>query len=147
MFHLQTRVELEEEELVAGGIVEVLHGARADVTDGLGQALGRQFHFSEHFPGCDDGGPLLEDLLETTLGGAVAAVEGDGVAVLVSHDLHLQVARVRAQLHHEDGRAWHLVLHLREARLELRQVLYHANAFATTTFRGLNDAHHYVIIH
>jgi hypothetical protein len=36
---------------------------------------------------------LLEDLLEAALRRAVAATEGDSVAVLVAHDLHLQVAR------------------------------------------------------
>ena len=45
---------------------------------------------------------------------AVTAVERDGIPVLVSHDLDLQVAGLRAELHHEHGRAGHLVRDLQE---------------------------------
>jgi hypothetical protein len=46
-------------------------------------------------------GHLLDDLLVSALHGTVAAVEGDGVAVLVGQHLHLQVVGTRHQSHHE----------------------------------------------
>lgn len=50
----------------------------------------------------DDGGPLLEDLLETTLRRAIAATEGDGT-LAIAHNLHLNVPRALAECHEEDG--------------------------------------------
>ena len=68
MFHLQTRIEFEKKEFVAGGVVKVLYGARPDVSNGLGQTLRRQLHFTKHLSGGYDRWPLLEDLLKPTLG-------------------------------------------------------------------------------
>ena len=51
-------------------------------------------------------------LLEAALGGAVAPVQRDGIAVLVADDLDLKVASAGAELHHEHGRARHLGLDL-----------------------------------
>ena len=56
---------------------------------------------------------LLYDLLVSPLDGAVSPEQGDGVAVLVGQDLHLEVAGVLGQLHDEDGRAGNLGLNLR----------------------------------
>lgn len=62
-------------------------------------------HFLKHEVGGDGGRSLLDDLLVPALHGAVTAEQGDGIAILVSQDLHLQVPRVFRQLHDEDGRA------------------------------------------
>lgn len=62
---------------------------------------------------------------------AVTAVERDGVAVLVAHDLHLDVARLRAELHHKHGGARHLIGDLHEIGLELLVVVGHADTLPT----------------
>lgn len=77
VLHLQARVELEEVELVVGGVVQVLHRAGADVADRLRQALGGQLHLLEDLHGRDGRGALLEDLLETTLGTAAQRQVGE----------------------------------------------------------------------
>ena len=59
---------------------------------------------------------LLEDLLEPSLGGAVSAVDGNRLTVLVPHDLNLDVPGTCAELHEEDGRSHHLVRYLRRRR-------------------------------
>ncbi len=72
--------------------------------------LGLELHVRKHIRSSDTSGRfcwrrLLEDLLEAALGGAVSAIQRDGVAVLVADDLHFQVSRAGHELHDEDGRA------------------------------------------
>lgn len=62
------------------------------------------------------GRSFLNDFLVPTLDGAVAAKDGDGVAIAVSQQLYLQVPSVGGQLHDEDGRPWDLCLHLERER-------------------------------
>ncbi len=54
--------------------------------------------------------PLLNNLLVAALHGAVAREEGGDIAVCIAQQLHLQVARLRRQLHCKDGRPRHLPL-------------------------------------
>lgn len=82
----------------------------------------------------DDGRSLLENLLEAALGGAVTAVQGHGVAVLVPDDLNLEVASVLAQLHEEDGGAYDLVLHLNVSVPEVVLVVDETDAFTSSSF-------------
>lgn len=59
-------------------------------------------HVLKHNGSGDGGGSLFNDLLVAPLHGAVSAEQGDGIAVLVGKDLHLQVPRVLGELHDED---------------------------------------------
>mmetsp|Transcript_18949 Transcript_18949/g.55655 ORF Transcript_18949/g.55655 Transcript_18949/m.55655 type:complete len:1292 (+) Transcript_18949:3267-7142(+) len=140
VLHLEPRVELEEVVLVGLGVVEVLDGACRPVANLLAQADSGVHHLLEGLGLGDGGRALLEDLLVAPLGGAVAAVERDGVAVLVADNLDLEVARLGTELHEEDGRAGHLVHHLGVGGAErvLRERL--ADALAAATLRGLE--HH-----
>mmetsp|Transcript_14024 Transcript_14024/g.25566 ORF Transcript_14024/g.25566 Transcript_14024/m.25566 type:complete len:231 (+) Transcript_14024:486-1178(+) len=109
MLHLKTGIQLEEVVLVRIGIVQVLNGSGTLISNVLGQSLRRQFHLVECLFGNNGGWTLLEDLLEPTLRGTVTSVEGDGIAVLIAHDLDLDVTSVLAELHDEDGGANDLV--------------------------------------
>mmetsp|Transcript_37522 Transcript_37522/g.76970 ORF Transcript_37522/g.76970 Transcript_37522/m.76970 type:complete len:339 (+) Transcript_37522:4954-5970(+) len=137
VFHLQTRVELEEEEFVGFGIVQVLDGTGASVSDGLGQTHRCQLHLAEGLGLGDGWRPLLKDFLEAALRGAVTPVERDGVAVLVADNLNLEMARVLAKLHHEHRRSGDLVLHLEEVGPELLLVGRHPNSLSATTLGSL----------
>ena len=130
---LKTRVELEEEKLVGGGVVEVLDGAGSDVANRRGQALRSKLHLPEDFRLGDDRGAFLKDLLEAALGRAIAAVEGHGVAVLISDDLHLEMASVLAELHHEHGGAGHLVLDLDKVGAQLVLIVGHTDTLTTAS--------------
>eukprot|EP00411_Alexandrium_monilatum_P081316 CAMPEP_0175615686 /NCGR_PEP_ID=MMETSP0096-20121207/65497_1 /TAXON_ID=311494 /ORGANISM="Alexandrium monilatum, Strain CCMP3105" /LENGTH=218 /DNA_ID=CAMNT_0016920831 /DNA_START=190 /DNA_END=842 /DNA_ORIENTATION=- len=88
------------------------------------------------------GGALLEDLLEAALRGAVSPIERQSVAVLVAEDLDLQVPGLAAQLHHEDGRARYLRLHIGEGDPELLVVGGLADALSTAALGGFD--HHWV---
>ena len=138
MLYLETGVELEEEVVAGVGVEEVLDGTGSDVADGLGEALGGALHLAEGFGGDDDGGSLLEDLLEAALGGAIASVESDGVAVLVADDLDLDVAGVLTELHEEDGGADDLVGDLNVGVLEVLLVVDEADALAAAALGGLD---------
>lgn len=103
---LETRVELEEVELVVGGGVEELGRSCGDVADELGEADGGLLHLLERLGLGDGDGSLLDDLLVATLDGAVATEKGDGVAVLIREDLDLKMASGAGELHDEHGRSW-----------------------------------------
>mmetsp|Transcript_32105 Transcript_32105/g.81797 ORF Transcript_32105/g.81797 Transcript_32105/m.81797 type:complete len:271 (-) Transcript_32105:669-1481(-) len=137
VLHLQARVELEEVVVLGVEDVHVLDRARRLVAERSAQVDRRTLHVNEHVLVGDDGRALLEDLLEAALRRAVAPAEGDGVAVLVAHDLHLQVARTLAELHEEDGRAGHLAEHLRVGGAQGLLVLGHADALAAAALGRL----------
>ena len=101
---LQTRVKLQEEVLVGFCVVQVLDGTGTDVTNVLRQALRSLFHLSENVRLGNGRRTFLENLLEATLRGAIPAVKRDSVTVLITNDLHLQVTRLRTELHHEHRR-------------------------------------------
>ena len=138
MLDLQTGVELEEEVVAGVGVEEVLDGTGTDVSDGLGEALGGALHLTEGLGGNNDGRSLLEDLLEATLGGAITSVESDGVAVLVTDDLDLDVPGVLTELHEEDGRSDDLVGDLDVGVLEVLLVVDEADALAAAALGGLD---------
>merc|ERR1719183_759678 len=138
MLDLQTGVQLEEEVVAGVGVEEVLDGTGSDVADGLGEALGGALHLAEGFGGDDDGRALLEDLLEAALGGAVTAVEGDGVAVLITDDLDLDVTGVLTELHEEDGRSDDLVGDLDVGVAEVILVVDEADTLTTASLGGLD---------
>ena len=100
---METGVELEEEVLARGGIEEVLNGTGANVADGLSKALRSELHLLEDLRRNDRRRAFLEDLLEPALGRAITPIKGSSVAVLIPHDLDLDVAGLGAELHHEHG--------------------------------------------
>mmetsp|Transcript_92557 Transcript_92557/g.238955 ORF Transcript_92557/g.238955 Transcript_92557/m.238955 type:complete len:311 (-) Transcript_92557:528-1460(-) len=141
VLHLQTRVELQEIEILGCRVVQVLNCAGADVTNVLRQALRSTLHLEEDVLRHDGWGPLLEDLLEAALRRAITAVQCHCVAMLVADDLHLDVAGTLAELHDEDGGARRsLGYHLWEVSLDLLAAVAHADALAAATLGGLH--HH-----
>ena len=94
----------------------------------LAQCLGRH----------RDRRPLLNDLLESSLHGAITSREDEHVLVLVGHHLHLDVARAVAQPHQEDGRTLHLVCHLLVHPLDLTRLDRLANALAAAALGRLD---------
>lgn len=69
-------------------------------------------HHLDDSRSCNGDRCLLDDLLVPALDGAVTAKEGDGIAILISQHLYLQVPRMLGQLHQEDGGPRCLCLHL-----------------------------------
>ncbi len=61
----------------------------------------------------------LDDFLVAPLNRAVASENGHCIAPLVGDQLHLQVATHGRELHHKDGAAGHLALHLTECGSDL----------------------------
>jgi hypothetical protein len=103
MLHLQTGFQLKEEVLVGFGIVQVLNGAGTLIPNVLHEALGCQFHLMNCLCGDNYGRSLLKDLLETALCRIVTSIECNSINMLITHDLDLNVMRVLAKLHDEDG--------------------------------------------
>lgn len=60
------------------------------------------FHGVKDGLGCNYTGRLFKNLLVASLDGAVTAVKTNRLAVLISQQLHLQVAHLFHALHHED---------------------------------------------
>mmetsp|Transcript_92515 Transcript_92515/g.239543 ORF Transcript_92515/g.239543 Transcript_92515/m.239543 type:complete len:542 (+) Transcript_92515:5342-6967(+) len=141
VLYLQTWVQLQEIEPVSLNIVKILDRPCANVANILCEPLGCPFHLPELVAGHHDRRPLLEDLLEAALRGAVSAVECHGAPVLVADDLHLDVARPLTELHHEDGGPRRsFVLHLREVGLNLLFRTAHPDALAAAS---LGRLHHH----
>ena len=61
----------------------------------------------------------------------------DSVTVLITNDLHLQVTRLRTELHHEHRRTRNLRLDLLEVRAKLIFIRTHTDTLTSTTFGGL----------
>mmetsp|Transcript_13466 Transcript_13466/g.36270 ORF Transcript_13466/g.36270 Transcript_13466/m.36270 type:complete len:269 (+) Transcript_13466:5064-5870(+) len=139
VLHLQARVELKEIKFVGSGLVEVLHGARAAILDRHRQTLRCLLRLTEALPRSDGGRTFFENLLEPTLGGAVATDEGDDVAIGVADELDLQVPSPCAKLHHEDRRPDDLRCHLFPTGFKLVVVLALPDALPAATLRGLQN--------
>jgi hypothetical protein len=105
MLDLETGVELQEVELVVGVRVEVLDGTGGDITDELTETDSGRLHGLERVGLRNGDGSLLNNLLVTSLNGAISAEEGDVVAVLISEQLDFEMSGVAGKLHDEDGRA------------------------------------------
>jgi len=84
-------------------------------------------------------GSFFYDLLMAALNGAVPTKKRDGIAPGVRDDLDFEVATVRAQFLHEDGRTGDLSRNLREAGFQLRVVADGANPFPATPFGGFEN--------
>mmetsp|Transcript_902 Transcript_902/g.3582 ORF Transcript_902/g.3582 Transcript_902/m.3582 type:complete len:378 (-) Transcript_902:85-1218(-) len=138
MFHLQTRVHLQERVLARGDVVEVLYGSHSAVPNLLCEPDSAALKLLAQLPRRNRHGAFLYDFLVSTLHRAVASVQGDCVAVLVSYDLNLQMPGVGRQLLDEHRRAGHLCLNLNEARTELLHVRHHTDSLAAASLRSLN---------
>ncbi len=137
---LQAGVHLEEEELAV--LVDELDRAGVVVADGLGHLDGRRAHgiFDTAAPSRTPG--LLDQLLVTALGGAVAGADPHHVAVLVADDLHLDVARPREVALDVDLVAaeerLRLALGAVHGRLHLVGCAHHLHAAPAAAERGLD---------
>mmetsp|Transcript_14219 Transcript_14219/g.26667 ORF Transcript_14219/g.26667 Transcript_14219/m.26667 type:complete len:294 (-) Transcript_14219:484-1365(-) len=94
VLHLKTRIKFQEKEFSSIRIEEILNSSSPLVSNALGQTLGSLFHLTESLPGCNDGRALLKNLLETTLGRAITSVQSNSISILISNNLHFQVARI-----------------------------------------------------
>lgn len=79
-------------------------------------SLSYLFHILKHIRGGDSSWSLFYDLLVSALDRAVTAEQRDGITVLISQDLHLQVTGMFGQLHDKDGGTWNLSLNLRKTQ-------------------------------
>ena len=138
MLDLQTRIQFEEVEFVVGVRVEVLDGTSRNVSDQPTEAHSSALHGLESGLFSNSHGGLLDNLLVTTLDGAITTEEGNVVAVLISQQLHLEMASVTSQLHNEDRRSRNLVGGGVVQGVELFLVLDLSNTLTTTTFGGLD---------
>jgi hypothetical protein len=140
---LEPGVHLQEVGLAGVGVQEELHGAGVLVADVLRQGD----------RGVGDQGPglradrgrrcLLQHLLVTPLGRAVALEEMDDVAVRVGQHLHLDVPAVLDVLLHEDRvvaeRGQRLALRGRDGVVELLAATHDAHPLAPAAGRGLDQ--------
>ena len=94
MLHLQTRIQFQKEVLIARCIEQILHRARSYIPDWLRQTLRRELHLTKHIFWGNSGWSFFEYLLKAPLCRAVATVQSECVAILITNDLHLQVAEI-----------------------------------------------------
>jgi hypothetical protein len=78
--------------------------ACANVSDKLGQPDSGTFHFLKSFILGNRHWRFLDNLLVTTLHGAITSKKRDCVAILIGQKLNLQMTRLARELHDEDGR-------------------------------------------
>ena len=136
---LQACVHLQEVERAAR--VEELDGAGADVADLLGEVAGGLAHLLAQLRSQHGARRLLDQLLVTTLHRALALAVVHDVAVLVGHDLDLDVARLEHELLEVDPvvaeRALRLSASHPEGLEQPRLVLDDADALAAAAGRSL----------
>ena len=102
MLDLQARIQLQERKLVRVRCIQPLDGAGRHVPHQLGKAHGGLLHALPRLRRRDRDGRLLNDLLVAALHGAVSAKQADDLAVLISQQLHLEMARCFGEFHHKD---------------------------------------------
>ncbi len=95
VFDLDARVHLDEEPFMLVEVVEEFNRAGIVVTDLSGHARGGIAQFPDHFfrqakTRCD-----FDDLLMAALHRAIAFVQVNHVAVLITENLHLDVLGIR----------------------------------------------------
>ena len=143
VLHLDARVHLDEEPVVAVHVVEELDGAGVVVADALGERHGRVAEFLADLRIEMHRGRDLDDFLMAALHRAIALVQMDDVAVLVAEDLHLDVFGAGDVAFEEHRRVAEgverLVLRLVEQPGELRGLLHHAHAAAAAAEGRLDD--------
>mmetsp|Transcript_50411 Transcript_50411/g.82956 ORF Transcript_50411/g.82956 Transcript_50411/m.82956 type:complete len:350 (+) Transcript_50411:438-1487(+) len=138
VFHLETWVQFQEAKRVGLGAVEILHGAGTLIAHQGCEAHASTLHLMEDILFGDGGRTFFEDLLESPLCGAIAAVQGQGVAVFVAHDLDLQVTGLGHHLHQKNGGARHFGEDVGEGHLQLLHVGGLTDALSSATFRGFD---------
>ena len=142
MFHLQTRVHLEEKE-VHVGIQHELDGACTDISAGLCKAHGACAHFLAQRGSEHGRRGFFDYFLVAALDAAFPFEQVDAVAVLVSQDLDLDVPRTRGELLKEDGAVAEGIRgfgdRTGELLVELGGVVHEAHAFATAPGTGLDE--------
>mmetsp|Transcript_105102 Transcript_105102/g.206152 ORF Transcript_105102/g.206152 Transcript_105102/m.206152 type:complete len:332 (+) Transcript_105102:138-1133(+) len=131
---LETGVQLQEEEGISVSVVQVFDCTRTNITDVLGQSLGGFLHEFESVRLGNGWRTFLKNLLETTLGGAVTSIQGDGVTMLVSNNLNFQVASILAKLHDEDRRTNNFVADLDVGILQIFLVIDETDTLTTSSF-------------
>ena len=140
VLHLDARVHLEEEELVARD--QVLERAGRGVADGARRAHRGLAHAGAQPVVHDRARRLLDQLLVAALHRAVALAEPHAVAVGVGEDLDLDVARPRQVALQVDGPVGEEALPLAAGALERVRELggrqRHAEALAAAPGRGLH---------
>ena len=85
-----------------GGGKLTLDSSGGDVSDELGESDGGLLHLLEPLGLGDGDGGLLNDLLVSSLDGAVSSEQRDGVSVLVRKQLDLEMSRRPGEGHDED---------------------------------------------
>ena len=138
VLYLQTRVQLEEEVLVSGSVVQVFDSTSSLVSNGLSQTLSSTLHFFEGVGLGNDRRPFLKDLLETTLRGTITTVQGDSISMLITHNLDFQVTSVLTKLHDENRTSNNFVLDLDKGIAEIIFVVDKTDTFTTTSFGGFD---------
>ena len=103
VFHLQPCVDLHEEEGLCFGLEEELHRSRVAVLDGAADPGRRLPQRPVLLLGQGGGRALLQDLLVLALDRAVPHAAGPESAVVVAHDLDLDVAHRLQALFQEQG--------------------------------------------
>src|SRR5699024_263084 len=101
---LETKVQLQEVELVLSMRVQVFDGTSTDVADQLPHAHRSALHCLVGVVLCNGERGLFNDLLESSLNRTVSAEVRELVSVLIGEQLHLQVSGVTGKLHDEDRR-------------------------------------------
>lgn len=83
------------------------------------------FHILKHIRSGDGSRSLLYNLLVASLHRTVSSKQGNGIAILISQDLNLQMAGMSGQLHDENGWSWNFCLDLDNQRLTKSALLYY----------------------
>ena len=86
-----------------------------------------------------------QNLLESALGGAIASVQSDGVTVMISYDLYLEVAGILTELHEEDETSDDLVLHLNVGIAQVILVVNKTDSLSSTSLRGMIPISHPIL--
>ena len=142
MLDLDACVHLEQVEVLLA-VDEELDGAGVGIAGGLGQAHGRGAQRLAHFGLQQGAGRLFDQFLVPALQRAVALPEVDDVAVVVRHDLHLDVPAEFDVLLDVDRGVLEGVLgfglRLPQAGLEGDVVVGHAHPAPAAAGGGLDD--------
>ena len=140
---LDTGVDLNEVGLHVSGIDKEFDGASVLVIGTGGQITGILVQLLAQVVGERPAGGHLNDLLMTSLDGAVALVQMNDVAGTVAEDLDLNVTGTLDELLHEDGTVAETGQRLAGGRLEEGRDVLHvaddAHALAAAAHGGLDD--------
>ncbi len=143
VLHLDARVHLDEEPLVAVVVVEELDGAGVVVADALGDLDRGLAEVGADIVRQIDRRGDLDDFLMAPLHRAITLVQVEHAAVRVAEDLHLDVLGARDVFLEEDGRvaegAAGFIARLVEQRGEFAFFAHHTHAASAAAERRLDD--------